>query len=154
MSTQSTPGPDAPNTLLFLTTVSAMDGTVFLLAAQGAFSHLAGAVTAGLTVVAGGGAWTTAWAHYGGRRLGRSELWRFALNALLGTLLTTLAVLLGSTYGAGMSLRLLPHAAGLGLILLGLQVAGFRLPRPYGLTPIPTLLATTAALEVLLHWTL
>lgn len=122
--------------LLLLTTLGAVDGTVFLMAASGALSTLAGAVTCGLTVVAGAGAWLVARDEFGrGERTRRDGL-RLAATAGVASAVTLAAAWLGASLAGAVQLIVLPKAAGLVILLVAAEVAGLGLPRVKGL-PLP-----------------
>lgn len=142
-----------PTHLLTVTTISALDGTLLLLVAAGTLETLTGAITTGLTVIAGGGAWVTARELYGGRPLRGRDRTTLGLIALVAIPLALGAVWVASRTGLTAGLQYLPHAAGFVLLLLAADITGLRLPRPAG-APLPALVvAGTAILEVFAHWT-
>lgn len=151
--------------LLVLTTLGAIDGTVFLLAASGALATWSGAVVAGLTVVAGAGAWIAAREEFvqrGGRSDGRRgrqrsadgagraaldrAAWlRLAAIACVAIAATVAAAWAGAALAGRIELHVLPTAAGVVLLLVAAEVAGLDLPRPRGLPlPVAALLGAVA----------
>lgn len=135
--------------LFLLCTLSALDGTVAVLAAAGRLSTLGGAVGVGLTIVAGAGAWAAAHEAFGGRP-GRRGV---ALLGLLG-LAIAVATVAAAWAGAALSdLRVLPKAAGPMLLLVAAEVGGLRVPAPLGVPPSAAAAGLAVALEVLVRWT-
>ncbi len=127
----------AVSSLFLLTLLSAVDGSLLVLAAQGALDSFGGAVTVGLTVIAGAGSWLAAHRAFAGRRLRAADH----------------AAWLGVHLGTAVTLHVLPKAAGVVLWLVAAEVAGLRLPRP-GRVPLPLLaLAAGSLLEVVAQWT-
>lgn len=141
-----------PTTLLAITLLGAVDGTIIVLSARGALNSLAGALTVGLTVIAGAGAWITARQTFGGARI-RSQ-WRIlAIMALTTSLATVGAAWVGQQM-QDISLLVLPRVAGLVLLLISLEVGGLPLPRIRKL-PLPVIVvAGGALLEGLVQWNL
>ncbi len=122
-------------TLLLMTTLGAIDGTILLLAAQGVLDSLAGAILTGLTVIGGAGAWITARQAFGARHGLQANLALGAI-AVLGSLAAVAAAALGSWIGSTMDLAVLPKAVGVVLLLVAAEVSGLRLPHLAGL-PLP-----------------
>lgn len=137
-----------------MTSLGAVDGTVLLLAAQGALSTWVGAVSVGLTVIAGAGAWITARQAFGGRRRSARDWAILAAIGIVTAVATVAAAWLGGLLGAQIALQILPHAAGVVLLAVAAEVAGLRLPR-FGRLPLPavTILAAVLA-EGVAQWTL
>lgn len=148
----ATATPTRPDRLLFFTSISALDGTIATLAATGVLATLSGAIVAGLTVIAGAGAWLTAHQTYAHRPLTRKDRTGLSLLVLFASLATLIAATLGHSLST-LEPTLLPKAAGIALLLVALELTGIRLPRR-GPLSLPLALITTAlALEVLIHWT-
>ncbi len=124
-------------TLLLMTSLGAIDGTILLLAAQGVLDTVGGAVLTGLTVIGGAGAWITARQAFAGRNRARDHL-MFAGIALIGSLAAVAAAALGAFIGNTMELTVLPKAVGIVLLLVAAEVGGVRLPHLLGL-PLPML---------------
>lgn len=141
-----------PTTLLAITILGALDGTIVILSARGALNSLTGALTVGLTVIGGAGAWITARQTFQGTRI-RNQ-WRIlAIMALTTSLATVGAAWVGQQI-QDVSLLILPRMAGLVLLLISLEVGGLSLPRIRKI-PLPVaFVATGALLEVLLQWKL
>lgn len=140
----------ATSHLLLFTTISALDGTILMLAASGTFHDPWTATVAGLTVVAGAGAWLSARRAFAGG----CDWKRLVRVAIPAALATTIAALVGAHLGS-LHLTVLPKAAGVALLLIAAEVAGWRLPRVQRLpVPVPlALIAFALPLEVLAHWT-
>lgn len=133
--------------LLGMTCLSSVDGTIPMLAATGAFANPATSATLGLTVVAGIGAWITAWQAYPGKLTGQDWM-RLGSYAGITMLVTLAAAWLGATLAP--ALVILPYVTGLVVLLIALQIGGVKLPK-LGKAPLP--LATVAGgilLEALL----
>lgn len=144
----------AAGTLALVTSLGALDGTLVLLAAGGALSTWSGAVGAGLTVIAGAGAWIAAHQAYGGRRRTGHDYAVLGVIALATSLATVLAAWLGGHVGASVSFLVLPRVAGLALLLVALEVGGFRTPRLHG-APLPAVVTLGGLLlEGVAQWTL
>lgn len=147
----------SPSSLLMMTTLGAVDGTIVLLAANGVLSTLAGALVTGLMVMAGAGAWIVARQVYGGRRrTGRDRL-VLASIAVTTSLATVAAAWLGDWAGQSIRFHVLPRAVGLVLLLVAMEVGGLRLPRVPHLrnVPLPVLaLAIAGIAEGVAQWTL
>ncbi len=143
----------AVSSLFLLTLLSAVDGSLLVLAAQGALDSFGGAVTVGLTVIAGAGSWLAAHRAFAGRRLRAADHAVLALLGVLAVVGTLAAAWLGVHLGTAVTLHVLPKAAGVVLWLVAAEVAGLRLPRP-GRVPLPLLaLAAGSLLEVVAQWT-
>lgn len=138
--------------LYLLTLLSAADGSLLLLAASGQLSTIGGAVTVGLTIVAGAGAWIAASQAFDGRPRTRRDHATLAALGAITIAATVASVAIGQQLGSAMTLHVLPKAAGLVLMLVAIEVAGWRLPR-VARVPAP-LWATGAAgaLEVGIRW--
>lgn len=134
--------------LLWMTSLSSLDGTIPLLAAQGRFGSATQSVAIGLTIVAGIGAWVAAWQAFP-QRPGRRDLLGLLGVAALSSGLTVAAVAAGTRWGH--HLHVLPHVVGGVILLIALQVAGFRLPRLGRVGPPGALVLGAAAVEVA-HW--
>ncbi len=137
--------------LFLLMSFAAVDGTLALFAATGRLSTLAGAITVGLTTIAGAGAWITARESLGGVHGMR----RHAVLATLG-IVTAASALLAAAVGAlaqgAFELQWLPKAGGLALMIIGAEVTGLRVPRVARM-PLPILVTLAGALgEVLWHY--
>ncbi len=133
--------------LLGMTCLSSVDGTIPMLAASGAFANPATSATLGLTVVAGIGAWITAWQAYP-EKLGRQDWLRLGAYAGITMLVTLAAAWLGAALAPAM--HVLPYVAGVVVLLIAMQIAGLRLPR-LGKVPLPLgVVAAGMLLEVLL----
>lgn len=140
------------STLYLLTLLSAVDGSLLMLAAAGQLSTLGGSVTVGLTVVAGAGAWVAAQQAFAARRLSRHDWSALGVLSAVTVAATVGAVLVGARLGQAVTLHVLPKAAGFVLLLVAVEVAGWRLPRP-ARVPAPLWVTGTAgALEVGLRW--
>lgn len=134
--------------LLVLTTLGAVDGTIFLMAASGALSHLQGALVAGLTVVGGAGAWLTAQEEFGSAPLSGAERIRLATIAAVAVGATLLAAALGAYIAGAVQLVVLPKAAGLVLLIVAVEIAGVDLPKLRGLPLAVVALVGAIVLEV------
>lgn len=143
----------AGSSVLFLTSIASLDGTVFVLAASGQLASLTGALVTGLTVVAGVGSWLAARDEFSARRLTREDALALALMGALVVAATVAAALLGARAAETLTLRVLPRAAGVILGLLALEMAGLRAPRIANVPPTLVVLAAAAALEGVLAWT-
>lgn len=143
----------AGSSLLFLTTIASLDGTVFLLAASGSLATFGGAVATGLTVVAGVGSWLAARAEFSTRRLTREDAIVLALMGAVVVALTAGAAFLGALVAGSVELRVLPRSAGVVIALIALEMAGVRLPRVARVPPTLLVLAAALALEGVLLWT-
>lgn len=135
--------------LLLMTSLPAVDGTIFALAARGTFGTLGGATLAGLTVIAGASAWAAA-RHEFGREADRVAL---ALVALASTLGAALSAAAGAAFGARAALEIFPTAAGLAVLAIAAEVLGARLPRA-GRVPFPAVIVAAGALGEVARWTL
>lgn len=145
------PGPSA---LLVMTSLGAVDGTIVLLAAQGALAHWMGALSVGLTVTAGAGAWITARQAFGGRRRSGRDWGVLAAIALVTGLTTVAAAWLGGTVGTTLPLQVLPHAAGIILLGVAAEIGGLRFPGT-GPLPLPAVAVLGALVaEGVAQWTL
>lgn len=144
--------PGGVSALFAVTLLSAVDGSLLLLAAAGRLRTLGGALAVGLLVVAGAGSWLAARQAFAGRRPD-ARGWR--VLGLLGALTlasTVAATWVGATLGQAVTLHVLPKAAGVVLLLLSAEMAGVRVPR-LGRVPLPVAaLVAGSALEALL-WT-
>jgi hypothetical protein len=125
------------STLLLMTSLGAVDGTILILASQGVLSTLGGAILTGLTVIGGAGAWITARQAFAGRHALRDHLLLGAI-ALIGSLAAVGAAALGAFIGDAVELAILPKAVGIILLLVAMEVSGIRLPHLLGL-PLPLL---------------
>ncbi len=137
---------DAPH-LLWMTSLSSIDGTIPLLAAQGHFDSPGAAAAIGLTMVAGIGAWIAAWQAFP-KRPGRRELAAITAMIAASSALTILAVAAGIRWGH--HLHVLPHIVGAVVMLVAAQVAGLRLPRIGHLGPPVLLILAASVVEVAL----
>lgn len=124
-----------PTTVLLMTSLGAVDGTILLLAAQGILSTWSGAIVTGLTVIGGAGAWITARQAFGDRKDVRSNL-LLAAYAILGSAAAVGSAALGVWLGANVELAILPKAIGVILLLVAAEVGGIKLPQLAGL-PLP-----------------
>ncbi|MES2154957.1 MAG: hypothetical protein V4510_07460 [bacterium] len=139
--------------LYLLSLLSAVDGTLVLMAASGQLSSLGGAIAVGLTVVAGAGAWIAAQQAFASRPRQRGDLRALAVLAAVTVASTVASVAVGSRLGQAATLHVLPKAAGIVLFLVAAEVAGWRLPRP-ARVPMPIWVTGGAGvLEVALRWT-
>lgn len=138
--------------LLVLTSLAAVDGTIFLLAAGGALSTASGAIVAGLTVIGGAGAWLTARDEYGRRELSRRDWAEMATVAALAVAATVAAAAAGAWLAGAVQLTVLPHAAGLVILLVAAEIYGVELPRLRGLPLTVVTLIAAILLEVSLAW--
>lgn len=143
--------PLVPSRLLVLTSLPAVDGTLFVLAASGRIATPASAVLAGLTVIAGTNAWLAAREEHRELRTARAR-WRLATIALASTLLALAAAAAGAAVGARVALAALPVAAGAALLLLAAETLGARVPRAAGLPLATWAIALGVVVEVAL-WT-
>lgn len=139
--------------LFTLMLLSAVDGSLLVLAAAGRLESLGGAVAVGLLVVAGAGSWFAARSAFAGRRrTGRDWLLLGALGVV--TLAATAgSVWLGVALGQAVTLHVLPKAAGLALFAIAAEVAGLRVPRPARVPLAIHVLALAGLAEVLVAWT-
>lgn len=141
------------SSLFVLTLLSAVDGSLLVLAAAGRLTSLADAVTIGLVVVAGAGSWLAANQAFAGRRRTGADWRALALLGVLTLASTVAAVWLGQRLGAAVTLHVLPKAAGLVLFIVSAEVAGLRVPKA-GRVPLPVAgIALALAAEVALQWT-
>lgn len=141
----------SPATVLLMTTFAAADGTILLMAARGSLNSWSAAVTVGLTMVSGAGAWIAARQAFGGKRGVRDQL-VLAAMALTTIIATVAAAAAGVWLGDAVQLVILPRAVGIVLLLVAAEVAGLRLPRP-GKVPLPIAgTGVAGGLEVLVHW--
>ncbi len=161
-STRATPpGADPPDaatrSLFLLTTISAADGTLALLAASGHLNTLGGAIAVGLTVIAGAGTWLAARQAFTGRRLTPRDHLTLAGLGIATLASATAATWLGLTLSQTLTLHVLPKAAGIILFLIAAEIGGLHLPRPPALpraVPLPVAALAIALLaEVLAQWT-
>ncbi|MGB1586102.1 MAG: hypothetical protein ACPHID_03545 [Thermoplasmatota archaeon] len=114
--------------LLMLTCLGALDGTIVVLAASGRLSSLSAAILVGLTVVSGTGAWITARNVFAGRKGWHGNLLFGGLAAIsIGAVVA--AAWLGSALSGAVELHILPKVAGIVLVLVAAEVGGIRLPR-------------------------
>lgn len=134
--------------LLGMTCMSSLDGTVPVLAAQGALGNPFSAVAIGLTIIAGIGAWIAAWQAFPGR-IGRSAWPRLAAYAAITMAITLAAAALGSALGS--HLVVLPKAAGAVILLIALQVGGLRLPTLRGIG-LPSLVVLAGVIVEVALW--
>lgn len=118
----------APSRLLMLTSLPALDGTLFVLGASGRLATPAAAILAGLTIIAGTNAWLAARVELRELRT-REARWALARIAGTSTLLALAAASAGALVGAQLAVRVLPVAAGFALLLLAAETLGLRLPR-------------------------
>ncbi|HWG91151.1 MAG TPA: hypothetical protein VNZ52_09930 [Candidatus Thermoplasmatota archaeon] len=138
--------------LALFTVLPAVDGTLFSLGAAGAFANPVTSTTVGLTVIAGAGSWLSAREEFGPWTRGHRK--RFLLLGLLAAALAVAAGAAGAFIGAHLSLVAIPIGAAVALALLGVAVAGAKLPQPLGL-PLPAWSVVAAVVvEVALAWTL
>ena len=141
--------------LYTLSLLSAVDGSLVALAAGGSLDSLVGAVTVGLTVVAGAGTWLAAHDAFRGRVHGRRDWGVLGMLALATLAATVASVWVGTSLGRAVTLHVLPKAAGIVLFLVAAEVAGMRLPRPTRLRRLPlpaAVLGAAVALELVLAW--
>ncbi len=134
--------------LLGMTCLSSVDGTIPMLAATGAFANPATSAALGLTVVAGIGAWITAWQAYPDKLAGKDWL-RLGLYAGITMLVTLAAAWLGAVVAP--ALVVLPFVAGLVVLLIALQIAGIQLPR-LGKAPLPIVVVLAGLLLEVALW--
>ncbi len=143
----------SPATVLLMTTLAAVDGTILLLAAKGTLNSWGAAVTVGLTMISGAGAWIAARQAFAHRQGFRDHL---VLAALAATTIvaTVAAAAAGQWLGSTVELIVLHRAVGIILLLVAAEVGGLKLPQP-GKVPLPVA-GTGAAggLEVMAHWIL
>lgn len=139
--------------LLVLTTLGAVDGTIFLLAAGGTLATLEGAVVTGLTVIGGAGAWLTAQEEFGQRNLSGRDWSRLGLIAALAVAATLAAAAVGAAVAGLVELVVLPKAAGVVLILIAADIAGADLPRVKAL-PLPVVAVLLALVLEVALWIL
>lgn len=139
----------AESKLFLMTSLPAVDGTLFALAATGRLATPAVAVTVGLTIIAGAGAWLSAREEFSGERGGDRGTLLFI--ALASTLLALAATTAGALVGAHVTLVALPTAAGLALVALAAEFAGARLPRVAGLAA-PTLIVIGGIAGEVIAW--
>ncbi len=137
----------APSRLLGMTCMASIDGTIPVLAAQGALGNPFGAVAIGLTIVAGIGAWIAAWQAFPGR-LARRAWPKLAGYAAISMIVTVAAAALGAALGD--HLVVLPKLAGLVVMLIALQVGGLKLPTVRGIPLTAISVLAGVALEVYL----
>lgn len=130
-----------------MTSLPAVDGTIFALAAQGAFDSVGGAVLAGLTVIAGASAWMAARREFADDA-GAPAL---ALVAAASTLAAVAAAVAGATVGARVELTVFPAAAGVSLMVIAAEVAGLRVPR-LARVPLPAACVAIGALAEVAAW--
>lgn len=135
---------NAPSRLLGMTCMASVDGTIPVLAAQGALGNPFGAVAIGLTIVAGIGAWIAAWQAFPGR-LVRQAWPKLAAYAGISMIVTVAAAALGAALGE--HLVVLPKVAGLVVLLIALQVGGVKLPRIRGIPLTAVSILVGIALE-------
>lgn len=139
--------------LLVLTSLAAVDGTIFLLAAGGALSTLSGAIVAGLTVIGGAGAWLTAREEYGRREMAPRDWVEIGTVAAIAIPATILAAAAGAWLAGVVELVVLPHVAGVVIVLVAAEIYGVDLPDLRGLPLTIVTLIAAIALEVSLAWT-
>ena len=121
------------------------------LAASGRLNDLGGAVTVGLTVIAGAGSWLAARQAF--PRVGPADLASLVVLGVATLAATVASVWLGTALGTALTLHVLPKAAGIVLLAVAADVAGVPLPKLRGL-PLPlVVLAASGVLEVALQWT-
>jgi len=140
--------------LYLLTLLSAVDGSLVLLAASGQLATLGGALTVGLTVVAGAGAWIAAQQAFGSRPRTQRDVRSLGILAVITVASTVASAAVGLRLGQSVTLHVLPKAAAVVLFLVAAEVGGWRLPRP-ARVPMPLWVTGAAgALEVASRWTL
>lgn len=136
----------AQGDLLFFTSISSLDGTLFLLALNGTLSSITGILATGLGVTAGAGAWLSAHQGYGPPEARQSAYrTRLVLTALVAAGLSIGAVALAGAIGDHLTLRVVPKAAALALVSSGAGLVGVRLPRVFRV-PLPIALVTGSLL--------
>lgn len=143
--------PAAAGNLFLLTVLSTVDGSLVALAATGRLSTWGGAVTAGLTVIAGAGSWIAARQALAAT----SRPAALRMLAILGavTLAATLAsVYVGTRLATAVQLHVVPKAAGVAVLLVATEVAGLRLPRVRGVPAPLVALVGGVGLEVASRW--
>lgn len=140
--------------LLVLTSLAAVDGTIFLLAAGGALSSLGGALVAGLTVIGGAGAWLTAREEYGRREMAPRDWVEIGSVAAIAIPATVAAAAAGAWLAGAVQLVVLPYAAGVVILLVAAQIYGVELPDLRGLPLTIVTLIAAIVLEVSLAWIL
>lgn len=138
---------NAPSRLLGMTCMASIDGSIPLLAAQGALADPLSAASIGLTMVAGIGAWITAWQAFP-KRPGARGIAQLAALGIINLLVTMAAAAIGAHIGD--HLVVLPKAIGLVILLIAAEVAGLRLPRLGGLGAPSLAVLGAISLEVLL----
>lgn len=143
----------SPATVLLMTTLAAVDGSILLMAAKGTLNSWSGAATVGLTMVSGAGAWIAARQAFAHRHGFRDHLVLMALAATT-VVATVAAAAAGVWLGNAVELIILPRAVGIILLLVAAEVGGLKLPK-VGQVPLPVA-GTGAAggLEVMAHWML
>lgn len=109
--------------IMFLLSLSSLDGTVLVLARQGSFDSLTSSLLTGLLVIAGTGTWLSVLAT-------KAPLYRGHLLRAAGVSAATVTASAWLAHGPLSSLELLalPTLAGLLLLLLSLQLLGVTLP--------------------------
>jgi hypothetical protein len=138
----------AHHRLLGMTCISSIDGTVPMLAATGAFANPATSAALGLTVVAGIGAWITAWQTHP-ERLVRADWFRLAIYAAITMAVTMAGAALGALLAG--DLVVLPWAAGTVVGLIAMQIAGIKLPS-LGKAQLPMLVVGLGAILEAILW--
>ena len=151
-----TDNPSASN-LLLMTCLGAVDGTIVVLAAQGVLSSWTGAISVGLTVIAGVGAWITARETFRSAPSGPRQVATLLAIAAATSLGVVAAAWIGTQLADTATLHVLPRAIGLVLLLVAADVAGLRLPRmPIArqrALPLPFMaIAGSLAAEGVLQW--
>lgn len=138
--------------LFTLTLLSAVDGSLVALAVAGRLESLGGALTVGLLVVAGAGAWLAARSAFAGRRRTGHDWFLLGGLGVLTLAATAGSVWLGVTLGQAVTLHVVPKAAGIALFAVAAEVAGLRVPRPAHVPLAVHVLALAGLAEVALAW--
>lgn len=141
----------ASSRLLFLTSLPAVDGTLFVLAATGRIASPASAALAGLTIIAGTNAWLAAREEHRELRT-RDAWWKLAGIAGVSTALALVAAAAGGLVGSRLQLQALHLAAGATLLLLAAETLGARLPRLARL-PLATWVLSAGVVAEVWLWT-
>lgn len=139
-------------TLYLLTLLAAVDGSLVALGASGTLDSLGGAITVGLTVIAGFGSWLAARQAFARPDRSRRDLAVLATLGLLTLAATVASVWVGTALRSAVQLHVLPKAAGLVMCAIAAETAGLRLPR-LGRVPAPlAILAGAILLEAGSAW--
>lgn len=152
------PGPpDRPSraalgNVYLVTLLSTVDGSLLLLATTGRLSSLGSSIAVGLTIIAGAGSWLAARQAFAGRRPRRRDLAALATLGAVTVAATVASVWLGTTLAKGVTLHVMPKAAGIVLFLVAADVAGLRVPRVRGLPLAVVAIGASALLEVAVRW--